>query len=57
MDPDDEEYEEAASMLETDVNDNSLYCRAKLFMKSLVEKAGFFGILMAASVSLILKSF
>jgi len=50
VDPDDEEYEEAASMLETDVNDNSLYCRAKLFMKSLVEKAGFFGILMAASI-------
>ena len=53
IDPDDEDYEEAAQMFEDDLSDDrSLSTRAKLAMKKLVQRVGFFGILLCASVSL-----
>jgi len=53
IDPDDEEYEEAAQMFEEeDPSDNSLSARAKLAMKRLVQKVGFFGIMLCASVGI-----
>lgn len=54
VDPDDEEYEEAAQKIEemanNDGGDTSMYTRVMKVMKQLVEKAGFFGILIAASI-------
>lgn len=51
IDPDDEDYEEATQMFENvSPDDKSLSTRMKLFMKRLVEKAGFFGIMAAASI-------
>ena len=53
VDPDDDDYEEATQRIETMTNsdDGSLYTRVMKLMKVLVEKAGFLGILLAASVS------
>jgi len=52
IDPDDEDYDEAAIMFDEDAeNDPSLSTRAKLAMKRLVQRVGFFGILLCASVS------
>lgn len=52
VDPDDEDYEEAAQKIESMANsdDNTFYTRVMKVMKSLVEKAGFFGIMLAASI-------
>ncbi|XP_076801203.1 vacuole membrane protein 1-like isoform X2 [Clavelina lepadiformis] len=51
IDPDDEDYEEAAQMFEDDLSDDrSLSTRAKLAMKKLVQRVGFFGILLCASI-------
>lgn len=52
VDPDDEEYEEAAQKIESmaNSNDTTLYTRAMKIMKDLVEKVGFFGIMLAASI-------
>ncbi|XP_078484477.1 vacuole membrane protein 1 isoform X2 [Ciona intestinalis] len=51
IDPDDEDYEEAAEMFEDHVDgDNSISTRAKLAMKKLVQRVGFFGILLCASI-------
>ena len=52
IDPDDEDYEEATQMFENiSPDDKSLSTRMKVAMKQMVEKAGFFGIMAAASVS------
>jgi len=52
VDPDDDDYEEATQRIETMTNsdDGSLYTRVMKLMKVLVEKAGFLGILLAASI-------
>uniref|UniRef100_H2YI53 Vacuole membrane protein 1 n=1 Tax=Ciona savignyi TaxID=51511 RepID=H2YI53_CIOSA len=51
IDPDDEDYEEAAEMFEDHPDGgNSITSRAKLAMKKLVQQVGFFGILLAASI-------
>jgi len=51
IDPDDEDYEEATQMFENiSPDDKSLSTRMKVAMKQMVEKAGFFGIMAAASI-------
>nr|CAB3267617.1 vacuole membrane protein 1 [Phallusia mammillata] len=51
IDPDDEDYEEAAQMFEADSpDDDSISTRVKIGMKKLVQKVGFFGILLCASI-------
>ena len=55
IDPDDEDYEEAAQMFDEEADENSnIVNRVKLGMKKLVQKVGFFGILLCASVSIIM---
>ena len=52
IDPDDEDYDEAAELFEeAAADDRSLTTRVKFAMKRLVQKIGFFGILLCASVS------
>ena len=52
IDPDDEDYDEAAVMFnEESENDRSFTTQAKLAMKKLVQRIGFLGILLCASVS------
>ena len=52
IDPDDEDYDEAAIMFDEEAeNDPSFTTRAKLAMKRLVQRAGFLGIMLCASVS------
>ena len=51
-DPDDEELEEVEELERlTSVADQDLWTRAKKFVHDLVERVGFFGILVCASVS------
>lgn len=49
VDPDDEDYEEALAQ-EDDENPDSLSSRAKLAVKNLIQRAGFLGIMLCASI-------
>lgn len=53
IEPDDEDYEEALAQQDEE-DPTSLSYRAKLAVKNLIQRAGFLGIMLCASVSFIL---